>query len=430
MLNLLRKIIPERSPVRLTYHKLSAMAAAAWYGFPAKKIKVVGITGTSGKSSTVEILHAILHSPETPCGAISSIQIHIGANVIPNHSLRTTLRPWKTQKLLRKMYKSGCQTAILEVSSHALDQNRLWGVNFHTAVLTNIFDNEHLDYHKTLEDYVESKRKLFQAHPKVICVNAEAEFVERFTLCKADKTITFARKDNADLEVLEEDYSAKGFTLEVSHKNEKAKLTSHLLGTQNAENVLAAVSVARAHNIDFEAIKTRLEKLKAIPGRLETIKEGQPFTVLVDHTYKPSALSAVLKALKAMTKGRVIIVWGGAGGRDASNWEESAQIIDELADEFILTTDDPYKEDPVKIAKIIRDQIKKKSEGQGFFEIDDRYEAMRYAIFSARKDDIVLIAGRGIEVTQTIGKKTIPFDDRHVAREILHSANRWELPNL
>ena len=131
-----------------------------------------------------------------------------------------------------------------------------------------------------------------------------------------------------------------------------------------------------------------------------------------------------------MTQGRVIIVWGGAGGRDASNWEESAKIIDELADEFILTTDDPYQEDPQKIAQTIRAQIKKKKEGAGFFEIDDRYEAMRYAMFSAQKEDIILIAGRGIEVTQTIGKKTIPFDDRQVAREILRSATRWELPNL
>jgi len=414
------------------------MIAAIWYGSPAKKMRIVGITGTSGKSSTVEILYQLLHSKETPCGALSSIQIHVGEKTLPNVSLRTTFRPWLTQKLLRQMYKAGCTQVVIEVSSHALDQNRLWGIPFDTAILTNIFDNEHLDYHENFKDYVETKKKLFTqinrstrkgSVPKTIIVNAEAEYAEDFLKCAADKSVTFSRPNNADFEVADIGYLAQGSQLVIKEQDERYPIETPLLGALNAENTLAAIAAARTHDVSIKDITKRLKAMPSIPGRLESIQEGQPFTVLVDHSYKPSALEAVLTTLKKLTKGRVIIVWGGAGGRAQTNWEASARIIDDLADEFILTTDDPYEEDPKEIARIIGEQLTKKKEGSGLFKIDDRFEAIRYALFSAQPEDIILIAGRGIEVTQTIGKKKITFDDREISREILRSISTWELPN-
>ena len=162
MLNYLRKVIPERSPFRLLYHKVMAVSAAIFYGFPSSRLHVIAVTGTSGKSTTVELIHFLLQNSGRKCGAISTINFHIGEKTNPNTTLRTSLSPWKTQKMLRKMVGQKCKFCVIEVSSHAIDQNRTWGINIDTAVLTNIFDNEHLDYHDTFAEYVRTKSEIFR----------------------------------------------------------------------------------------------------------------------------------------------------------------------------------------------------------------------------------------------------------------------------
>lgn len=430
MLNFLRKLLPERSGIRLAYHKMSAILAALLYRFPSRNMHVIGVTGTSGKSTTVELIHFLLQHTGHNCGALGTIQFHIGDKTIPNLSLRTTLNPWATQKMLRRMLKAKCDTVVLEVSSHAIDQNRLWGVNFDTAVMTNVFDGEHLDYHETFSDYLRTKLRLFRqlnnSHrkpgiSKQTILNADDENISQFSDVVVDKSWTFAMRNKADVRPENVKYFADHTEFELRTPNFTAEMNVATVGRHNLENLLAAIAVAQSMGVAMSDVQIALKKFQSIPGRLEAVHAGQDFAAIVDFSYKPSALRAVLAALRPITKGRIITVWGGAGGRAPSNWGEAAQAITELADEFVLTTDDPYKEDPKEIARHAKKYVSRE-EGDRFFEIEDRYEAIRYALFTAEAGDTVLIAGRGHEQTQTIGKQVIPFDDREVVREILENS--------
>ncbi len=427
MLNLLRKLLPERSPLRLAYHKFSAIAAAIVYRFPSRHMHVVGVTGTSGKSTTVELIHFLLQNTGHNCGALGTIQFHIGEKTLPNLSLRTTLSPWGTQKMLRRMLKAKCDTVVVEVSSHAIDQNRLWGVNFDTAVMVNVFDGEHLDYHETFSDYLRTKLQLFKqlntsyrkpGIQKQMVLNADDDNIAMFKDVDADKTWTFALRNHADIRPENIKYFADHTEFNLRSSNFTADMSVASVGRHNLENLSAAIAVTQCLGASMSDVKSALKKFQSIPGRLESINAGQDFAAIVDFSYKPSALKAVLSALKPITDGRIITVWGGAGGRAPENWGNAAQTIAELSDEFILTTDDPYKDDPKKIAQHAKDYVTRE-EGDRFFEIEDRYEAIRYALFTAQKGDTVLISGRGHEQEQTIGAQVIPFDDREVVREIL-----------
>ncbi len=432
MLNYLRKVIPERSPFRLLYHKVMAVSAAIFYGFPSSRLHVIAVTGTSGKSTTVELIHFLLQNSGRKCGAISTINFHIGEKTNPNTTLRTSLSPWKTQKMLRKMVGQKCKFCVIEVSSHAIDQNRTWGINIDTAVLTNISDNEHLDYHDTFAEYVRTKSEIFRKlnfssrkpHiQKTIVLNRDDLQYDFFCEFPADKKWTFSRKKRADFQPQNVKFSTQGTVFEMAIPNQKESFSVAIVGAHNLENLVTAIASVAPHGVTLKEVKDSLKKFKGIPGRLETINLDQDFSVIVDFSYKPSALRAVLTTCRDLSDAKIIIVWGGAGGRAESNWRESAKVIHEMADEVIVTTDDPGNTDPRKISKIIRSEIKRK-EGEKFFEIEDRYEAIRYALFTAEKNDIVLIAGRGHERTQIIGDQRIDFDDRDVCREILNDLRR------
>lgn len=431
MIGLLRKLFPERSAARLFYHRVSGILAAAWNGFPAKKMIMVGITGTSGKSSTVEILHHILQSSGKKCGALSGVSFHIGHQTYANKTLRTTLRPWMTQRLLKTMVQEGCEICVMEVSSHAIDQNRIIGIPFDTVILSNIYDNEHLDYHENFADYVKTKARLFEEVntsyrkpnvDKVMVLNRDMETFDIFDQFQADAKWTFSIRKQSTFRPDHIKYLHDGIEFELRVPNNHLHMKVPMVGRHNIENIMAAIAGAQAHGVSYPKIQKSLEHFHGIPGRLESISGGQPFSVLVDFSYKPSALNAVLSTLSDICKGKLIVIWGGAGGREESNWEECADAIKEWADEFILTTDDPYDVDPKHIAQVVRNRIQRE-EGDRFYEIEDRYEAIRYALFTAEVGDVVLVAGRGHEQTQTIGKTKIPFDDREVCREILAIAN-------
>ena len=428
MLNFFRTLLPERSPLRLFYHKLSAIIAAIWWRFPSRKITVIGVTGTSGKSTTVELIQYLLQQSAGSTGSLSTIQFHMGDKTLPNKTFRTTLRPWVIQKMLRQMVKQKFEYVVIEVSSPAIDQNRIWGIDFDVAVLTNIFDNEHLDYHADFQEYVDTKRQLFTGLntsyrkpniPKVTVVNSDSHEADLFTEVTVDQTWTYAHRQSADVRAENVELSARGLAFGLRLPNNQVKLTASLIGLYNLENLLAAMTVCMSLGIDIKAVEPHLATLPGIPGRLEIITaQTDKASIIVDFSYKPSALKAVLETLKNITSGRLVVVWGGAGGRAESNWQASTRVIDQYADEFILTTDDPGDTDPQLIAETARAEVKR-DEGEGFFAIEDRYEAIRYAIYTAAPEDTIIIAGRGHEAVQAIGKKRIPFDDREVAREIL-----------
>lgn len=428
MLNFLRKIIPARSPLRLGYHKFCAILATVWFRFPGHHLTVIAVTGTSGKSTTVELIGQILQKSGYSTGSLSSIGFRIGDKKYDNASLRTSLRPWQTQKWLRKMVQAECSFAVIEVSSHAIDQNRHWGIFTDTAVLTNVFDNEHLDYHQTFEDYLATKLKLFETLnlqyrkpkvPKQAILNADSEYLENFEDISCDRIWTYSYQNHSHYRAQDIELDQEGIAFTLKIPNQTSHIRVPILGLHNVQNVLAAIAAVSAQKIPLEKITHALEKFEGIPARLQKIEEGQKCTVLLDYTYKPSALKSVLKTLKDITKGRVIVVWGGAGGRSESNWIESAQVLHLYADEIVLTTDDPYDTDPRYIVSVVREHIPREENSRSFFEIADRYEAIRYALLTAQKDDTVLVAGRGHEKTQTIKTHKIPFEDEKICREIL-----------
>lgn len=429
MLKLLRNIIPERSGLRLLYHKVSAIMAALYYRFPGNDLHIIGVTGTSGKSTTTEIIQYLLRYSGKKCGGLSTVAFHFGGKTIPNTTLRTTLRPWVIQKFLRKMVRRRCQYAVLEVSSHALDQNRVWGTSFDTSVITNIYENEHLDYHVNFSDYLKTKLELFKKLnqgyrkpniPKTSISNADDEYFELFHEVVADKRWSYSQKQTADIKAENIVLDERGISFSLRLPNASTDIFVPMIGRHNLENILAAITVGISIGIPISKIKSVLSTFSGVPGRLEIMPkmaDNQP-TVIVDFSYKPSALDSVLQTLKEITKGRLIVVWGGAGGRLPKNWQDCAELLHKYADEIVLTTDDPGNTDPRFIAKKIREKIPR-TEGEDFFEIPDRYEAIRYAICTGDADDLVLIAGRGHESLQQIGNKRIDFDDREVAKEIL-----------
>jgi len=368
MLSKLRQIIPERSPIRLAYHRYSAMLAALVYGFPSKNLTVIGVTGTSGKSTTVELIHHLLQNSGVKTGSISGIQFNIGDKTIHNGTLRTSLRPWHTQKLLRQMVRAGCEFAVIEVSSHALDQNRLWGVHVDTAVLTNVYDLEHLDYHGSYAEYVRTKAKLFRGLntsyrkpgiPKVSILNRDDENYEVFAEFPADKRWSYSLKKPSEVKAENLSLTAQGSEFLVRLPNHNLQIKTPIVGRHNIENLQAAVATVAANGVTVEKIEELLLDFPGIPGRLEPINEGQDFSVVVDFSYKPSGLQAVLKTLQEIVPGRVICVWGGLGGRnlDKEYYAEAVKMIEQNADEFVLTTDDPLDDNPKEIARIIRDAL-------------------------------------------------------------------------
>ena len=388
---------------------------------------MIGVTGTSGKSSTTELIYTLLQGTGHTTGCISTIQFHIGETLLPNTTLRTTQSAWNTQKLLRRMIKAGCTHCAIEVSSHAIDQNRIWGIAFDVVVVTNISEGEHLDYHGTFADYLQTKKRLLGSAllsyrkpniPKISVLNRDDAQFELFDDHVADIKYQFSVYKNTSFRPSNIEYGASGTRFDLRVPNNILKVETHLIGQHNVYNVLAAMTVASALGVDFEPTVKALRNLSGIPGRLESVTTDEDFSVLVDFSYKPSALESVLSTLAEIPHNRIRVVWGGAGGRSKENWQASGHILHQYADEIILTTDDPYTTNPKKIVQAVREVIPRE-EGDRFFDIPDRYEAMRYAIWTAQRRDIVLIAGRGHEVTQTIGDQTIDFDDREVAREIL-----------
>ncbi len=435
MLNFIRKAIGERHPLRLFYHKIQAIFAALFFNFPSHKLKIIAVTGTSGKSTTVNLIHYLIQNAGRKCGAISGINFRIGEKEIFNETLRTTLRPWQTQKLLRQMVREGCEFCVIEVSSHAIDQNRIWGVTIDTAVLTNVSDNEHLDYHQNIAEYIRTKAKIFQALnlsyrkpnvPKVSVLNLDDENYDIYEDFPADRKWSFSTKKSADAMVSNVKLGAKKSKFNLKLPNHNFEITTSLLGLHNISNLLAAISAVSANGIPVINLEKLMEDFPGIPGRLTPVNEGQAFSVVVDFSYKPSALKAVLETLRGMIQGRIIIVFGGTGSRTRENLEECGKIINLHADEVVLTTDDPNNDDPKQIASFLKKGIGRK-EGDSFFEIEDRYEAIRYALYIAEPNDCVLIAGRGHEIIQTIGNQKIPFDDKAVAQEILQFAKKENL---
>jgi len=398
--------------------KALAKLASEFYGNPSRKIKIVGITGTNGKTTVTYLIEAILKEQNFNPAVIGTINYRFKDRILP--SKNTTPGPIELQALLSDMVKQDINYALIEVSSHALDQNRTGGIDFYSAIFTNL-TQDHLDYHHTLENYFQTKAKLFTSldTDSFAVINNDDGYGQRLKALTAAKIVTYGIDNPTDI-------SAGDIKCDLSHTEfqlvlptARIKFSSPLIGRHNVYNILAAVSWAQKDGLDLSAIKSAVEKFSFVPGRLEKIDFKGEFTIFVDYAHTEDALRNVITTLRPLSTSRIIVVFGCGGDRDKTKRPKMGRLVTELADFAIITNDNPRSEDPQEIIADIKKGIKK----ENFCVIPDRREAIKKSLSLAKAEDIVLIAGKGHEGYQILKDKTINFDDRRVVKECLVSMN-------
>lgn len=394
-----------------------SIAARNFYGSPSDKLKVIGITGTNGKTTTSLLTESIFRKAGIKCGLIGTIEYRTGENFIP--ASRTTPGPIELFTLLASMVKNKIRALVMEVSSHALDQKRTDGIYFDTAVFTNL-THEHLDYHGDVARYFASKAKIFENLKKkgTAVINADDEFASHIKKIVKRRILTYGLAKQADIsaEVKKAGLWGSSFAVKINGKR-AFSVDTHLAGPHNISNILAAVSSGVSAGIDFRHIKEGIESVTRIKGRLERVMAGQPFSVFVDYAHTHNALQNVLDFLKSIKKGRVIIVFGCGGERDRAKRPLMGCVAQRSSNFVIITNDNPRSEDPTRIVRGIEGGMDR-TRGS-YAVIMDRKQAIKKALKMARNEDIVLIAGKGHETEQVIGETKIAFDDRKVTEEIL-----------
>jgi len=412
-----RPVIVEAVPVVVTESTRKAVSrlSTVFFGSPSASMTVVGVTGTNGKTTTTHLISSILREAGLPCGLIGTIRYQVGDFEVP--ATHTTPDPVVLQGLLARMRDRGIQAAVMEVSSHSLDQGRVDDVTFKVGVFTNL-TGDHLDYHKSLHAYREAKGRLFRLLPAqgAAVVNIDDPSASYFLRQAHCKPVTYGLSGDADVtaSVLRSD--SRGSTIRVSAPGGDFEADVALVGRHNVSNCLAAVAAAQFLGISAEAIARALGSVVNVDGRLERVDCGQDFDVFVDYAHTDDALKNVLEALRPLTRGRLIVVFGCGGDRDRTKRPRMGRVAAELADRVIITSDNPRSEDPLDIIAEIRAGV---TDNGGVTEIADRAEAIEKAVAEAASGDVVLIAGKGHETYQVFRDKSIDFDDRRVVREIL-----------
>lgn len=434
MINYLKSKIADTNPLRLMYHKIIAMVAAIYYRFPSRYLNVIAVTGTKGKTTTTNLIAAVLTEAGFKVGMTSTINFQIGDLKWVNVSKQTTLGPFFLQKMLRSMVDERCTHVVLEVSSHAILQNRIWGVNIDTAVLTNIGE-DHLEYHGGFENYLRAKGMLFTRMnrsarkakiEKVSIINKDDPHFSYFDQFYADRKFSYGMGGGTcyatDIEL-----KATGTSFILHVPNNQIQVNLRIPGEFNVYNAVAAATVGLVNNINISTLKDALEKASSISGRYENIECGQKFTVIVDYAHTVESLENLLELYKRLTRGKLYTVFGATGGgRDKAKRPKMGAAADKHADFIVVTDDDPYEEDEWKICVDVGKGIKRK-EGENYWRIPNRMEAIKLVLALAEEGDTVVIAGKGAEEIQMIHGKSVPWDDRSVVRHLLGREMKVEI---
>jgi UDP-N-acetylmuramoyl-L-alanyl-D-glutamate--2,6-diaminopimelate ligase len=408
-------------------HLLEAVVYNCAYGFPARKMKVIGITGTNGKTTTSFIVHRMLNDAGRKAGLMTTVAWAIGDDVQLQTQHMTNVPIPLLMKRLKQMKAEGVEWLVLETTSHALVQYRTWGVPYSVAVLTNI-TREHLDYHKTFERYVIAKQRLFKLVQKnkrglqMGIANADDQNGASFASVTQNSMLYGVEAGGVRASNIV--MNADGVSYQTEISGEKYRITSHLPGSFNIYNTLAAVCVGKAVGLNRAEIEKGIAALSGVAGRMEPITVGQKFSVVVDYAHTEDALENVLSALRESTKGRLMIVFGATGDRDKSKREPMGMVAARLADKIYLTDDETYTEEP----DAIRDAVMRgiiTGEGKDKTKvIPDRLEAIRAAFKEAQPGDAVLLAGIGHQDYRAMGGEKMPWDEREVARKLLTELTR------
>ncbi len=390
-----------------------ATAADAFYGRPSDELRVVGVTGTNGKTTTAYLMYSILSAAGLRPGLLGTVESRIGGVVEP--VTHTTPESVDLQAILRRMADAGDRSCAMEVSSHALELRRADSLRFAAVAFTNL-TQDHLDFHPDMEAYYLAKRRLFEDPARPGAVNTGTAYGRRLAAEAAGPVLTYAASgDEADVRPAAVEVGEGGaISLIAQTPRGPLPLDVRLRGHFNVENVLCAVAVAELLDLPHRAVREGIAAMPGVPGRFEAVDGGQAFTVLVDYAHTPDSLENVLRAARAITAGRLICVFGCGGDRDRGKRPLMGAVARKLADRAIVTTDNSRSEDPQAIADEITAGIE--------MEVElDRRRAIEDAVAGAAAGDVVVIAGKGHEQGQQFADRTIPFDDREVAREALEA---------
>lgn len=405
--------------------KVLAKLAAEFYGNPSRGMKVVGITGTNGKTTISYLIEAILKETGFNPAVIGTVNYRFKDKIIP--AKNTTPGPIELQSMLSDMLKEKVNYVIMEVSSHALDQDRTDGINFGSAIFTNL-TQDHLDYHGTLENYFQTKAKLFKNidSDSFAVINQDDAYGSRLKRLTSAQIVTYAIDNCADVIAGDIKFDVSHTEFLLSCQKKKTNFKTPLIGRYNVYNILAAVTFALREGLGLSVIRTVIEKFCFIPGRLERIDFKGDFWVFVDYAHTEDALSCVIRTLRQLSKNRVIVVFGCGGERDRTKRPKMGYVVSELADYAIITSDNPRSEDPLEIIEDIKKGMRKNN----FCVIADRREAISKSLSMAKSGDIVLVAGKGHENYQILKDRVVDFDDRRVIRECLKSMNYCRLQKV
>ena len=419
---LAKRLLPDRikEPVANSYHLAEAVAANVRHGFPGRDMQVIMITGTNGKTTTAAYLVKILQAAGHKVGASTTAFYQVGERVVPNEDNMTVVGAGRLQALLAEMKAAGCEYAVLEVTSNALVQHRVWGVPCDVAVMTNL-TQDHLDYHKSMERYAAAKAKLFAWPPRLAILNRDDEWFDYYRNYRPqERMLAYGTDTAADVRIQKVALHKDGSDMTIQFDGaQTVQMHTQLAGKYNVYNAVAAAAAAYALQIETEHIAAGVAALSGVAGRLEPVEAGQPFQVFVDYAHTPDALQKLLENLQHMTSGNVWLVFGACGDRDRSKRPAMGEIAVEYADRIVLTDEESYNEDPAQIRAEIYQGITKAGGQDKTTEIADRREAMAHAFAHAKPGDIVAVTGMGHEVFRIINGVRHPWNDAAVARELL-----------
>ncbi len=431
ILNLVRKMIPKKlfGFAQPAYHFLLALSGNIVYRFPGRRMICIGVTGTNGKSTTIEIANSVLKAGGFKTGMISTVAFEIDGERKDNVTQRTTLGRWQTPKMLRRMVKAGCRYAILEVASEGVVQYRTWGIPFDVAVFTNL-SPEHLNTHGTMTNYRNAKGKLFESMavskrkknvPKVSIVNADDRQSKYFSAFPADSHLEYGLKKGRirAKNIVQGDE----ISFDIEDRGKHCRIRTELLGRFNVTNILAAWCIGYSQGLDPKKIKQGIEAVGAVKGRMEKVAEGNGVKYFIDYAMTPDSYEMLFGEMKNIAEGKVIAVFGAAGDRDRGKRPAIGEIAAKGADFTILTDDEPYSEEPREIIAEIEAGFKKQKK-KNYRVVSDRREAFLEAKKMARPGDVVVVPGIGHQSYRNVGgTRKIPWNEAKIIRELVEKSS-------
>lgn len=396
-----------------TRHETPALAAN-FYDHPYKTLKVIGITGTNGKTTTTYLVKAILEHTGKKVGLIGTNQNLIGKEVIPSH--HTTPDFIELMQLLARMAEEEAEYAVMEVSSHSLALDRVSACEFEVGAFTNI-TQDHLDFHKTMENYLEAKSKLFSLC-KIGAINNDVDAAQYLKdKAKCPTLLTYGKDNESDVKADNVEYRGDGVSFDLTYRGETVKINLGIPGEFSVYNALTAISCCIGLGVSLPDIAEGLSEAEGVKGRIEVVKTNTDYTVIIDYAHTPDGILNIINAIRGFAKGRVVTLFGCGGDRDKTKRPLMGKMAGELSDFCIVTSDNPRSENP---ADIIKDILPGVIETNCPYEVvENRFDAIEYALDHAQKDDIILLAGKGHETYQILNDRTIVFDEREIVLKLL-----------